>query len=225
MKKETKQFIAGLLGAATVFSTSACAKIVDCDIKSNHSHNYVNDEGYIWEIKSEREFIEKFYRTDDYQNITDEDNDRLRMIYFYDLIRIDDNLDRLLELESSLYDYKQYEYSYTERKLFMVGKTASSRLITCYDYTNNKNAEDLTGNERIVTHKFRGYKLVYDEKGRIDMIKSEPMDSIEELVNAGYEYVRYNKLYAGYDRETNEFIEYEDDLGPDKVSGLVLKKH
>ena len=117
MKKEAKQFIAGLLGAATVFSTSACAKIVDCDIKSNHSHNYVNDEGYIWEIKSEREFIEKFYRTDDYQNITDEDNDRLRMIYFYDLIRIDDNLDRLLELESSLYDYKQYEYSYTESKL------------------------------------------------------------------------------------------------------------
>ena len=57
------------------------------------------------------------------------------------------------------------------------------------------------------------------------MIKSDPMDTIEELIDNGYEYVRYNRIYASYDRETNEFIEYEDDLGPDKVAGLVLKKH
>ena len=224
MKKETKQIIAGVLGAATVFTTSACAKKVDCNIDEMHSHTYVNDEGYAWEVKSEREFIGDFYRTDDYKNVTNEDNDRLRMIYFYDLIRIDDNLDKLLELESSLYDYEQYEYSYTERQLFMVGKTASSRLVTYYDYTNNKDVDNLTGNERTVTHKFIGYKLIHGEKGRLDMIKSEPMDTIQELLDAGYEYVKYDRLYAGYDRETNDFIKYEDEMGPNKVAGLVLKK-
>lgn len=224
MKKETKQIIAGVLGAATVFTTSACAKKVDCNIDGMHSHTYVNDEGYAWEVKSEREFIGDFYRTDDYKNVTNEDNDRLRMIYFYDLIRIDDNLDKLLELESSLYDYEQYEYSYTERQLFMVGKTASSRLVTYYDYTNNEDADNLTGNERTVTHKFIGYKLIHDEKGRLDMIKSEPMDTIQKLLDAGYEYVKYDRLYAGYDRETNDFIKYEDEMGPNKVAGLVLKK-
>ena len=224
MNKETKQLIVGLLGAATVFSTSACAKVVNCDINEEHSHNYINEEGYIWELESEREFVESFYRTDDYRSITEEDNKRLREIYMYDLLRISDNLDKLLQLESSLYDYKQYEYSYTERQLFMVGKTAASRLVTYYDYTNDKEAEDLTGNERIVTHKFIGYKFIKNDKGKLEMIKSDPMDTIEELVDAGYEYVRYNKIYVSYDRETNEFIGYEDEMGPDKVAGLVLKK-
>lgn len=224
MNKETKQLIAGLLGAATVFTTSACAKVVNCDINGKHSHNYINEEGYIWELESEREFAESFYRTDDYRSITEEDNKRLREIYMYDLLRISDNLDKLLQLESSLYDYKQYEYSYTERQLFMVGKTAASRLVTYYDYTNNKEAEDLTGNERIVTHKFIGYKFIKNDKGKLEMIKSDPMDTIEELIDNGYEYVRYNKIYASYDRETNEFIEYEDEMGPDKVASLVLKK-
>lgn len=224
MNKEAKQLIAGLLGAATVFSTSACAKVVDCDINEKHSHNYVNEEGYIWELESEREFVENFYRTDDYRSITEEDNKRLREIYMYDLLRISDNLDKLLQLESSLYDYKQYEYSYTERQLFMVGKTAASRLVTYYDYTNDKEAEDLTGNERIVTHKFIGYKFIKNEKGKLEMIKSDPMDTIEELIDNGYEYVRYNKIYASYDRETNKLIQYEDEMGPDKVASLVLKK-
>lgn len=224
MNKETKQLIAGLLGAAAVFTTSACAKVVDCDINGKHSHNYINEEGYIWELESEREFVESFYRTDDYRSITEEDNKRLREIYMYDLLRISDNLDKLLQLESSLYDYKQYEYSYTERQLFMVGKTAASRLVTYYDYTNDKEAEDLTGNERIVTHKFIGYKFIKNEKGKLEMIKSDPMDTIEELVDAGYEYVRYNKIYASYDRETNKLIGYEDEMGSDKVAGLVLKK-
>ncbi len=224
MNKETKQLIVGLLGAATVFTTSACAKVVDCDINEKHSHNYINEEGYIWELESEREFVESFYRTDDYRSITEEDNKRLREIYMYDLLRISDNLDKLLQLESSLYDYKQYEYSYTERQLFMVGKTAASRLVTYYDYTNDKEAEDLTGNERIVTHKFIGYKFIKNDKGKLEMIKSDPMDTIEELVDAGYEYVRYNKIYASYDRETNKLIGYEDEMGSDKVAGLVLKK-
>ncbi len=225
MNKETKQLIVGLLGSVTLLTTSACAKVVDCDINEEHSHNYINEEGYIWELESEREFVESFYRTDDYRSITEEDNKKLREIYMYDLLRISDNLDKLLQLESSLYDYKQYEYSYTERQLFMVGKTAASRLVTYYDYTNDKEAEDLTGNERIVTHKFIGYKFIKNDKGKLEMIKSDPMDTIEELIDNGYEYVRYNRIYASYDRETNEFIEYEDDLGPDKVAGLVLKKH
>lgn len=83
---------------------------------------------------------------------------------------------------------------------------------------------NLTCNERIVTHKFVGYKIIQDEEGNLDVIKSEPMNSIEELINLGYEYMIYHKLYLAYDRKTNEFIGYEDEIGPDKVTGLVLKK-
>lgn len=75
-----------------------------------------------------------------------------------------------------------------------------------------------------MTHKFIGYNIVQDEIGFFYVVESEPMNSIEELVDAGYEYVKYGKLYASYDSETNEFIEYEDEMGPDKALGLTLTK-
>ena len=224
MKKETKQFIAGLLGAATVFTTSACAREVECSIDKTHSHTYTTEEGYTRQIKSELEYIGDFYRKDDYKYITETETKELGKTYRYNLIRIDDNLDRLLELEESIYDYRQYEYSYRKRKEIKDGDKTTYTYTTYYAYTNDKDTEDLTGNERIVTHKFIGYKIIKNDQGEFDVIKSEPMNSIEELVDAGYEYVRYHKLYISYDRETNEFIGYEDEMGPDKVASLVLKK-
>lgn len=224
MKKETKQFIAGLLGAATVFTTSACASEVECNIDKTHSHIYVTEDGYERQIKSEMEYVEDFNRTDDYNYITEEEVQKLRKTYSYDLIRIDENLDKLLELESTLYDYKQYEYKYTTRSPRIIGPMITYSTMTHKDYTNDKEHYNLTGNERIVTHKFVGYKIIQDEEGNLDVIKSEPMNSIEELINLGYEYIIYHELYLAYDRETNEFIGYEDEIGPDKVTGLVLKK-
>lgn len=224
MKKETKQFIAGLLGAATVFTTSACASEVECNIDKTHSHTYVTEDGYERQIKSEMEYVKDFNRIDDYNYITEEEIQKLRKTYEYNLIRIDDNIDKLLELESTLYDYKQYKYKYTTRSPRIIGPMITYSTIAHKAYTNDKEHYNLTGNERIVTHKFVGYKIIQDEKGIFDVVQSEPMGSIEELVDAGFEYIAYNKLYLAYDRETNEFIGYEDEMGPDKVTGLVLKK-
>lgn len=224
MKKEAKQFIAGLLGAVTVFTTSACASEVECNIDKTHSHTYTTEEGYSRQIKSELEYIGDFYRKEDYKYITQKEIQKLGKTYVYNLIRIDENLSKLLELESSIHDYKQYEYSYKKRKEIKDGDTSTYTYTTHYAYTNDKNAEDLTGNERIITHKFVGYKIIQDEEGNFDVVKSEPMDSIEELINSGFEYIRYHKLYLAYDRETNKFIGYEDEIGPDKVAGLILKK-
>lgn len=224
MKKETKQFIAGLLGAATVFTTSACASEVECNIDKTHSHTYVTEDGYERQIKSEMEYVKDFNRIDDYNYITEEEIQKLRKTYEYNLIRIDDNLDKLLELELTLYDYKQYEYKYTTRSPRIIGSMITYSTVTHRAYANDKEHYNLTGNERIVTHKFIGYKIIQDEKGIFDVVQSEPMGSIEELVDAGFEYIAYNKLYLAYDRETNEFIGYEDEMGPDKVTGLVLKK-
>lgn len=224
MKKETKQLIAGLLGAATVFTTSACASEVECNIDKTHSHTYTTEEGYSRQIKSELEYVEDFYRREEYKYITEEEIQKLRKTYEYNLIRIDDNIDKLLELESTLYDYKQYEYKYTTRSPRIIGPMITYSTMTHKAYTNDKEHYNLTGNERIVTHKFVGYKIIQDEEGNLDVIKSEPMNSIEELINLGYEYMIYHKLYLAYDRNTNEFIGYEDEIGPDKVTGLVLKK-
>lgn len=224
MNKKTKQVIAGFLVSTTVLTTSACASKVDCNIDKNHSHTYVTEEGYERQIKSELEYVGDFHRKDEYNYLTKEEEIKLRETLGYELLRIDDNLDKLLALESSIYDYRQYEYKYTTRSIKMIGKLITHSTVTHIDYTNDKGHPGLTGNERIVTHKFIGYKIVQDEIGFFYVVESEPMNSIEELVDAGYEYVKYGKLYASYDSETNEFIEYEDEMGLDKVLGLTLTK-
>lgn len=224
MNKKIKQVVAGFLASASVLTTSACSSKVDCNIEKPHSHTYVTEERYERQIKSELEYVGDFHRKDEYNYVTDEEVVKLRETLSYELLRMEDNLDKLLALESSIYDYKQYEYKYTTRSVKMIGKLITHSTITHIDYTNDKEHSGLTGNERTVTHKFIGYKIVQDEIGFFYVVESEPMNSIEELIDAGYEYVKYGKLYASYDSETNEFIEYEDKMGKDKVSSLVLTK-
>ncbi|UKI58168.1 MAG: hypothetical protein L6V81_01620 [Clostridium sp.] len=77
-KKKQKQIIAGLLGAATVFTTSACASEVECNIDKTHSHTYVTEDGYERQIKSEMEYVKDFNRTDDYNYITEEEVKKIK---------------------------------------------------------------------------------------------------------------------------------------------------
>ena len=229
MTKEAKQFLAGILSAATVFTTSACAKIVQCDIEGKHSHTYVTEDGYEKEVESEKEKIGSFYRTEEYKEITVQEGKELKKASKSKLIRIDDNIEKLLELESSLYDYMQYRYSETVMKSYYeIGGNGkgkiSYRYVTEYHYTNDSERSGLTGDTRVVTHMFIGYKVTTNEQGKVTIIESEPMKSIEELIDAGYTHVKYGKIYYGLNKDTNELIEYEDEMGPDKVAGLVLKK-
>lgn len=229
MTKEAKQFLAGILSATTLFTMSSCAKTVACDVEGKHSHTYVTEEGYEKEIESEKEKVGSFYRTDEHQELSKEEEKELKKANKSKLIRIDDNIDKLLELESSLYDYMQYEYATTEMETYYEidgngDSKTSYRFVTEYHYTNDNERFGLTGDTRVVTHMFIGYKLVKNNMGKITVVKSEPMKSIEELVDAGYTHVKYGKIYYGLNRDTNGFIQYEDEMGPDKVASLTLTK-
>lgn len=229
MTKEAKQFLAGILSATTLFTMSSCAKTVQCDVEGKHSHTYVTEDGYEKEVESEKEKIGTFYRTKEYKEITDQEGKELKKSNKSKLIRIDDNIEKLSELESSVYDYMQYKYSETVMQYYYEidgngkGKT-SYRYVTEYHYTNDSEHFGLTGDTRVVTHMFIGYKVTTNEQGKVTIIKSEPMKSIEELIDAGYTHVKYGKIYYGLNKDTNELIEYEDEIGPDKVSELVLKR-
>lgn len=73
MNKKTKQVIASFLASTTVLTTSACASKVDCNIDKTHSHTYVTEEGYKRQIKSELEYVGDFYRKDEYNCLTKEE--------------------------------------------------------------------------------------------------------------------------------------------------------
>lgn len=101
------------------------------------------------------------------------------------LISIKDHLNDLLALENSLYDYKQYlvRYYYVEYK---DGKNIEHNWLR---YEN-----EIPTEEEI---KYYGYKEVLDENGNKTKVKDKESDSLDELVNDGYTYIRSN-LKAKY---------------------------
>ncbi len=224
MTKEAKQFIAGILSATTFLTMSACAKNAKCDVGGKHSHTYINEEGYKRDYVSEREKIDSFFRLNESKELTGYDAEIIKSANENGLIRIDENIDKLSELEGSVADYRQYETCYTSFSYVKAAETVVVIPHKSYYYINNPEGALLTGKERVITHKFIGYKVTADEVGNTQVIKSEPMDSIEELVDAGYTYVKYGEVYYGLNKDTGNFIGYEDPIGKNTVSELVLKK-
>lgn len=106
------------------------------------------------------------------------------------LISIKDHLSDLLALENSLYDYKQYlvRYYYVEYK---DGKNIEHNWI--------KYENELPDEEEI---KYYGYKEVIGEDGTKTKIKDKASDSLDELVNDGYTYIRSNLKAEYRDQET-----------------------
>lgn len=106
------------------------------------------------------------------------------------LISIKDHLSDLLALENSLYDYKQYlvRYYYVEYK---DGKNIEHNWI--------KYENELPDEEEI---KYYGYKEVIGEDGTKTKIKDKASDSLDELVNDGYTYIRSNLKAEYCDQET-----------------------
>lgn len=106
------------------------------------------------------------------------------------LISIKDHLSDLLALENGLYDYKQYlvRYYYVEYK---DGKNIEHNWI--------KYENELPDEEEI---KYYGYKEVLDENGNKTKVKDKESDSLDELVNDGYTYIRSNLKAEYCDQET-----------------------
>lgn len=156
---------------------------------------------------TEKEVSKEIQKRTTYNCEIDTSNSKLKnKISSNDLISIEENYDTLKEIESSLYDYTQYEYAGMMKR----------------EYSSNPNVKNQTRRERTVSHKFIGYKVEYiDDK--LVVSESEPMDTIDNLLNSGYEYVKYKKVYFSYDKDNNKFIKYEDEMGPTKVEETTLK--
>ena len=156
---------------------------------------------------TEKEVSKEINKRTTYNCEIDESNSKIRnKISSNDLISIEENYDILKEIEESLYDYIEYEYAGMMKR----------------EYSSNPDVKNQTRRQRTVSHKFIGYKIEYIDN-KLIVSESEPMDTIDELLNSGYEFVKYKKVYFSYDKETNKFIKYEDEMGPTKVESTTLK--
>lgn len=106
-------------------------------------------------------------------------------------ISIKDNLDELIDLENSLYDYKQYLYCRKSE----VYRDDVREISNSYKLEN----ELLDLPEQKLT--YFGYREDTDPNGNKLMVKDKEGNSIEELISEGYNYIRANDIYEYCDQE------------------------
>jgi len=217
--------VAGMLVTSMLFY-SGCAKTVDCDIKESHAHYYVNEDFLDKYIISEKEHIGNWYRTDNYINVTDDMEKLIEFENDEDLFRISFNKDKIDEITSEHTDYVEYRYKYTWLQAIphfnYNGKTTTVWYTyipqTGYSWTDNPNHSRLTGEQRVVHYVYYGYKVVKNEKGKYELVKSDMVDNLSELSDEYY-YIKedfYKKVHL--DNKELE-VDYED--GPEEDKKLT----
>ena len=221
-------FLVGLIGK---FESKTTAydffNSVDCNISSEHAHRYIDNNGFIRYINSEVKETNKLYnphtfkRTDDYILINKEDSKLLEFIDNEDLCRIDENKEIIEDITNKHQDHIEYEYVYSTRKLTpnYAGSTLAHgipmgavrvKLVSNHSWTDNPNHENLTGKQANCHYVYYGYKIIKNDDGEYEIIKSKPVDSLSEL-SQDFEYIKPDSFYDIIDLSNGNILNYKED--------------
>lgn len=208
--------IALVLAGTMLTGLTGCGKKAECDIKEDHAHLYINEDNFSRYLEKEYLEYEGYQRMDDYIVIDKEEKDLLKFLDKKDLLRIDDNMEAIENLERENHDYIEYRYAYTYLMpiphYVRTGKTTTMYYTyiptTHYSWTTNPNHSRLTGEQRRCHHVYQACNVVVDEKGKFVIVPSDYVDSIEEL-NGEYTYVKKNFCKV-IDAEYGYELDYED---------------
>ena len=201
----------------SMFLFSGCAKNVDCNVEDMHAHIYANESGIVREVMSEREHIGDFFRTDEYVVVDKEMSDLIEFENDEGLYKIADNIDVIEGITSVKEDYTEYRYSYiTMLSIPHVVRAGNSTIVTYthvpvkkYSWTTDANHSRLTGEERIVHHMYKGYKIVTDGLGNYEIVESELVDDLKDLPS-DFNYVKEDFCVNVDLKDKTHEIDYED---------------
>lgn len=197
--KNLKVYAAGILLVATLASTTGCTKTMDCNIELDHAHKYETAYGIETYRNSEKEHIGDLYWKEDNVSLTDEIN----IMTKYNLVRIDENISAIDNLLAEQNTYQEYQYKYTYYT--RVGKVTVPN--TGRRWTTDEKHSRLTGNIRDVSYSYYSYKTYIDEKGKVQLERSEYSDDIYQNA-AEYPYMKIDDYYK---------LVYGDSYTKDKV--------
>jgi len=229
----SKKVLSLLLGANTIL-LSGCNSDVECSVTEPHAHAYVDEYGIDRYVQSEKESYRSFRRTDSYILLSEEEMKLNQFEAKKDLIKIEDNLDKLIEMIANNYsDYYLYEYRYQSYESHRMGVHCYYRWEEKTGWTNNlgdieicgqhKDLE-LTGNVLLAHYSYPTYKVVVNEKGKYEMVDGPVLDNIEDATSE-YPYVQMNCsrsnffsiVYLDVDEYTKE------KLSEDAVKQLIIE--
>ncbi len=214
MNKEIKKAIISLSVFTSLLTMAGCGKEAECDIEGNHIHKYKNNAGIERYIEGESESKYSFsgniyYRTNEYLTLDEESQKIYKVVSDKSLVDIKDNEELLYSISDNLKDYYEFKYYYYETEYHTHyytdgdGKQHSyttSEEVKKYKWTTDPHHKNLTGDRRIITHVFYGYKIVKDKNGKYKTIEGGPVNDIRVLLEMGYDYVD-NDIYHSIERE------------------------
>ena len=210
-----KKTLALFLAATMIPSTlTGCGKKAECNISESHAHSYTNEEGYVRYLNREHLKYEGYLRSDDFINIEGQE-ELYKFLEKKDLIRIDDNLELITNIQEQNIDYMEYRYRYTYMQPIphtrKVGKVTSTYFtyipVTRYSWTTNSNRSGLTGETRICHHVYTAYKIEKNEKGKYVLIPSE---DVEDLTTVMEEFPFIKEKYTKIVTLDGKEADYED---------------
>ncbi len=216
-----------VLATTMAMGLSGCGKKAECNVEGNHAHLYISEDNFSRYLEEEYLTYEGYERQDDYILIDGQDEKLRKFEDKKNLLKIDENIDTIREIESKNHDYLEYRYSY----MYMMpiphhvstGKSSYTYFtyipLRQYSWTTDANHSNLTGEQRRCHHVYQAYNVVKDENGKYVLVPSESVDSIEDL-NGEYTYIKEDFCKV-VDAEYGYDLDYED--GAPEDPDLVIE--
>lgn len=222
MKKIKDKLILYGLSLASIINLSACNREIRCADKKSHVHLYTSNNGLSKYSSSEFEYLNDDYSKSDQIKYVD----LFELRYYNYLIKnnfldLELNYDYLKKYFPKIPDCREYEYTYKRlidtkkiRDEFGNVVDIEEKFKTCFGWCRIVDDKELTGNERIVSCGYMGYKIIYnEERDSFSYERSGYYDSIDELLSAGYTHIKIKTFTRVVDK--NNII---------KNNSLVLSK-
>ncbi len=182
---------------------AGCSDKVECTITNRHVHRYhkniTNNISIDTYLDKEVEDTSGYYRTDDYIEMTKQDETVFKLIESKKLFLAQDYYDYLYYLMSTKNDYLKFYYEYYTEECYITtnddGETETHWERKRHDgWTSNPNNSDNTGETRLYHHRYYAYRIVLKD-GTYTLEKSPNVDDIREVLDE-YPYVSEDNCFT-----------------------------
>ena len=218
--KINKAFLTSLFLTPTLM-LSGCG-MSECGLNEYHLHKYEKD-GIVRYIDSEWLDYDGYSWTDEVVYADINDKDLYKFEKKKDLIKIEDNVDYIINTASSHDDFLEYRYSYSVPHVMRVGKTNVVYYTTSYSWTSNPEHHNLTGDVRMCRYVYTGYKVEKNDNDKYVLIPSESSENVNDIIKNMEEYpYMEEKFYKAIVISTGEEADYEDGKAEEDVNDMSV---
>lgn len=165
----------------TITLFSGFRKTQKCDISDKHAHKYVYDEYFDAFHLGEEDYLGKWQRTEEYILIDDKDEKLIEFESSNGLFKIADNKEKINKQIRELEVYTIYEYNSTNTRQIEENGEITTIKEEIHGWTKDIRHPGLTGKYKTIEYSFYGYKIVENENGEFELVRSPMVSNFSDL--------------------------------------------